>query len=48
MRLISELWNDIGVYKGVDFTGKFKISSKGRLKKCPTRVKDSSGKYFFS
>lgn len=47
MRLISELWNDIGVYKGVDFTGKFKISSKGRLKKCPTRVKDSSGKYFF-
>lgn len=32
MRLISELWKDIGIYKGVDFEGKYAISTKGRVK----------------
>ena len=32
MRLISELWKDIGVYKGVDYTGLYEISSKGRFR----------------
>lgn len=31
MRLISELWKDIGVYKGIDYTGLYKVSSKGRI-----------------
>ena len=47
MRLISELWHDIGVYKGVDFTGKYEISSKGRLKSCARWIKDASGKEYF-
>ncbi len=44
MRLISELWHDIGVYRGVDFTGVFEISSKGRLKSCARWVKDTAGR----
>ena len=31
MRLISELWKDIGVFKGVDFKGRYIVSSKGRV-----------------
>lgn len=32
MRLVSELWHDVGIIKGKDLTGKYKISSKGKLK----------------
>lgn len=31
MKLISELWKDIGVFKGVDFKGRYIVSSKGRV-----------------
>ena len=41
MRLISELWKDIGVYKGVDYTGMFMISSKGRVKSLDRVVIDN-------
>lgn len=44
MRLISELWKDIGVYKGVDYTGMFMISSKGRVKSLNRTITDKRGK----
>lgn len=47
MRLISELWHDIGIYKGVDFTGIYEISSKGRLKSCARWIRDASGREYF-
>ena len=31
MRLISELWKDIGVFKGMDYHGRYMVSSKGRV-----------------
>lgn len=47
MRLISELWKDIGVYKGVDYTGMFMISSKGRVKSLNRIITDKRGKKRF-
>lgn len=44
MRLISELWKDIGVFGGVDFTGKYKISSKGRVWSCDVVYMSDDGK----
>lgn len=32
MRLKSELWKSVGVFKGVDFTGYYEISTFGRLR----------------
>lgn len=32
MRLISELWKDIGVFRKFDFKGKYIVSTKGRVK----------------
>lgn len=46
MRLISELWKDIGVYKGVDFTGMYMISSKGRFKSLDRTITDKSGRIY--
>ena len=48
MRLISELWKDIGVYKGVDYTGMYEISSKGRFRSLSRTIIDKRGyKYFY-
>ena len=47
MRLISELWKDIGVYKGVDYTGMYMISSKGRIKSLDRTVIDKMGRKRF-
>lgn len=44
MRLISELWKDIGVYKGVDYTGMYEISSKGRFRSLDRIIIDKRGK----
>lgn len=30
MRLISELWKDVYMYRGINYEGKYRISSKGR------------------
>lgn len=32
MRLVSELWKSVGVIRGVDFTGLYEVSTKGRIR----------------
>ena len=32
MRLVSELWKSIGIVRGVDFTGLYEVSTKGRIR----------------
>lgn len=43
MRLISELWKDIGIYKGIDYTGIYEISSKGRFRSLDRTIIDKRG-----
>ena len=32
MRLVSELWKSIGIVRGIDFTGLYDVSTKGRIR----------------
>lgn len=32
MRLVSELWKSVGIVRGVDFTGLYEVSTKGRIR----------------
>ena len=44
MRLKSELWKSVGVFKGVDYTGWYDISSKGRVKSLDRIITEKNGK----
>lgn len=44
MRLKNELWKSVGVFKGVDYTGWYEISSKGRVKGLDRIVTEKNGK----
>lgn len=46
LRLVSELWKDVGLFKGVDFTGYYRISSKGNLIGLDRTIMDKNGKEY--
>ena len=46
LRLVSELWKDVGLFKGIDFTGYYKISSKGNLIGLDRTIMDKNGKEY--
>ena len=46
MRLKSELWKSVGIFKGVDFTGYYEISTFGRLRSLDRWIDTKFGKRF--
>ena len=40
----EEIWKSIGVYQGVDFTGCYEVSNKGRMRVLDRIIKYKSGK----
>lgn len=40
MRLVSELWKSVGIVNGIDFTGIYEISTKGRVKRLERTATD--------
>lgn len=46
MRLKTELWKSVGVFKGVDFTGYYEVSTFGRLRSLDRWIDTKFGKRF--
>ena len=46
MRLKSELWKSVGIFKGVDFIGYYEISTFGRLRSLDRWIDTKFGKRF--
>lgn len=42
-----EIWKDIGVYKGVDFTGYFEVSTLGNIRSLDRWITTKDGKKCF-
>lgn len=47
MRLVSELWKSIGIVNGIDFTGIYEISTKGRVKRLERTATDKHGNKYY-
>lgn len=47
MRLVSELWKSVGVVNGIDFTGIYEISSRGRIKRLERVGTDKNGRKYY-